>query len=281
MERQHKRELRLESAQKATKIAVSSQADLERTLLFNLRMAFVQTLQEKAVLNLAKENLAYYDQVLAVSRDRYRLGADCTGRLAPSGTATGTVRVRLAKRGREPADREDSAACFAERANASRPVRCQRAIRLLGATPTSRRRPPVSAGRAAGFEGRVQSVDKANTDHRLAWANGSTDPTIGFDVGRNPPIDHYFGFNVSIPLAHLRSQSGRKAAHATRYRTATRTVEATRAQVFSDVDSAYATVLSTVILLKPYKERYLKQADRFETPLSFPTSTARRHFSIF
>src|SRR4029077_20472114 len=43
-ERRHKRELRLESAQKATGIAVSGQADLTRTLLFALRTAFVQTL---------------------------------------------------------------------------------------------------------------------------------------------------------------------------------------------------------------------------------------------
>ena len=40
-ERQHKRGLRLESAQKATAIATSSQADLERNLLFNLRNAFI------------------------------------------------------------------------------------------------------------------------------------------------------------------------------------------------------------------------------------------------
>src|SRR5690349_22426300 len=56
-ERQRKRELRLESAQKATGIATSGQADLERTLVFGLRMAFVQILQEKAILALAKENL--------------------------------------------------------------------------------------------------------------------------------------------------------------------------------------------------------------------------------
>ena len=74
-ERQHKRELRLESAQQETGIAVSDQADLERTLVFQLRMAFVQTLQEKAVLDLAKENLAYYDHVLDVNRDRYNQGA--------------------------------------------------------------------------------------------------------------------------------------------------------------------------------------------------------------
>src|SRR4029077_11553170 len=56
-ERQSKRELRLESAKKATGIVVSGQADLERTLIFTLRMAFVQALQEKAILSLAKENL--------------------------------------------------------------------------------------------------------------------------------------------------------------------------------------------------------------------------------
>jgi cobalt-zinc-cadmium efflux system outer membrane protein len=40
----------------------------------------------------------------------------------------------------------------------------------------------------------------------------------------------------------------------------TRLVDAARAQVFSDVDSAYATVNSTAVLLKPYKDQYLQQA---------------------
>jgi len=74
-ERQRKRELRQESAQKGTGIATSGQADLERTLVFSLRMAFVQTLQEKAILELAKENLAYYDHVLEVNRERFKAGA--------------------------------------------------------------------------------------------------------------------------------------------------------------------------------------------------------------
>jgi len=74
-ERQRKRELRQESAQKNTSIATSAQADLERTLVFGLRLAFVQTLQEKAILELAKENLAYYDHVLEVNRERFKAGA--------------------------------------------------------------------------------------------------------------------------------------------------------------------------------------------------------------
>ena len=55
-ERGHKRELRLESAKEATDITRSGQADLERTLLFNLRGAFVQTLQAKARLAQQRAN---------------------------------------------------------------------------------------------------------------------------------------------------------------------------------------------------------------------------------
>jgi len=73
-ERRHKRELRLESAKKGTLIAESNHADMERTLLFNLRGAFVSVLQAKAVLQLAKDNLAYYDHVLDISRTRYSAG---------------------------------------------------------------------------------------------------------------------------------------------------------------------------------------------------------------
>src|SRR5262249_40319678 len=69
-ERQHKRELRVDSARQATDIASSEMADQERSLLFTLRNAFVQVLQQKAMLAQARENLEYYDQVLRVSRDR-------------------------------------------------------------------------------------------------------------------------------------------------------------------------------------------------------------------
>ncbi len=73
-ERQSKRELRLESAKKGTLIAELSHADLDRTLLFNLRRVFVSALQSKAVLQLAKDNLAYYDHVLDISRTRFNAG---------------------------------------------------------------------------------------------------------------------------------------------------------------------------------------------------------------
>lgn len=46
-------------------------------------------------------------------------------------------------------------------------------------------------------------------------------------------------------------------------------MEATRAQVLSDVDSAYATVTSNIALLQPYKDRYLKQVSRARDTIAF------------
>jgi cobalt-zinc-cadmium efflux system outer membrane protein len=259
-ERQHKRELRLESAQDATRIAVSGQDDLDRTLVFNLRAAFVQTLQEKAILALAKENLNYYDHVLQVNRDRFSTGAIARVDLSrlelqrvqyESDLQTAEVNLRTAKiqllallNDRTPVDQFD----------------------VIGPFDFSVQMLPLDDVRQMALDTRpdlraaVQSVEKAKTDHRLAVANGSTDPTFGFDVGRNPPIDQYIGFNVNIPLRIFDRNQGEKQRTQLDIDRNARLVEAARAQVFSDVDSAYATVDSTAILLKPYKDHYLQQA---------------------
>ena len=73
-ERQHKRELRRDQAKESTTIAESTYLDQERGLMFNLRNAFVQTLQAKAVLQNAKENLDYWDRELDVNRTRFNAG---------------------------------------------------------------------------------------------------------------------------------------------------------------------------------------------------------------
>ena len=268
-ERQHKRGLRLESAQKATAVATSGQADLERNLLFNLRGAFVETLQEKAILNLARENLAYYDKVLEVNRERYKAGGIAQVDLQRlelqrvqylSDLQTAEVTLRLAKiqllmllNDQTPVDQFD----------------------VIGTFDFAEQIPRLTDVRQAALDTRpdlraaVQSVDKAKTDYQLARANGSTDPTLGFDFGRNPPIDAYFGFSVSVPLRIFDRNQGEKRRTELDIDRNDRLAAAARAQVFNDVDSAYATVNSTVILLKPYKDQYLDEATRIRETISF------------
>jgi len=268
-ERQHKRELRLESAQNATAIATSEQADLERTLLFNLRGAFVQTLQAKSVLQLAKDNLAYYDHVLDVSRERFRAGDIAQidlDRLElqrvqyESDLQTAEVNLRTTKiqlltllNDRTPVEHFDVTGRF-DFSDQILPLDEFRKIALDT-------RPDLKAG--------VQAVDKAKTDHKLAVANGSTDPTFGFDVGRNPPIDQYIGFNLSIPLRIFDRNQGEKLRTQLDIDRNQRLLDAAQAQMFSDVDSAYAMLNSNVILLQPYKAKYLQQAVRVRDTVFF------------
>jgi cobalt-zinc-cadmium efflux system outer membrane protein len=269
LERRQKRELRLESAQKATQIAVSNQSDLERNLLFNLRMAFVQTLQEKAILSLAKVNLAYYDRVLDISRERYRAG--------------GIARVDLDRLELQRVQYESDVQTAAVNLHTAKiqilallndrtPVE---QFNVAGPFDFSEQTPHLDELRQTALDNRpdlkaaVESVDKANTDHRLAWANGSTDPTIGFDVGRNPPIDTYVGVSVSFPFRIFDRNQGEKQRTQLDIGRNEQLVQAERAQVFSDVDSAYAAVAGTVILLKPYKERYLRQATTVRDTIEF------------
>src|ERR1700724_1962641 len=209
-ERQHKRELRLESAKKATLIAESSHADLERTLLFNLRGAFVSTLQAKAVLLLAKDNLAYYDHVLQISRDRFSAGDIAQVDLDrlelqrvqyESDVQTAEVNLRTAKiqllrllnDQTTPVEQFDVSGPFDFMAPAQSLDECRR--------PGFDVRPELRAS--------VQGIDKARTDYRLSFANGSVDPTISVDAGfpsvshawqsYPPPLRQYRGVSVGVP----------------------------------------------------------------------------------
>lgn len=268
-ERQHKRELRLESAKKNTGIAVSTHADLDRTMLFTLRSAFVSTLQAKAVLNLANENLAYYDRVLGVSRDRFHAGDIAQidlDRLElqrvqyESDVQTAIVNLRTAKiqlrtllNDLTPIDQFDVVGPY----DFTEQVSTQDELRQTALDT----RPDLRAA--------VEAVDKAETDHKLAVADGSTDPTFSFDVGRNPPIDLYFGVGVSFPLRIFDRNQGEKLRTKLDIDRQQKLLAASRAQVFSDVDSAYATLSSNLALLRPYKEKYLQQAIRVRDTMTF------------
>jgi outer membrane protein, heavy metal efflux system len=268
-ERRHKRELRLESAQDNTKITISGQADLQRNLLFTLRGAFVQILHEKAVLALAKENISYYDHVLDVNRDRYKAGGIAQVDLDrleiqrvqyESDLQTAEVTLRTAKiqllqllNDRTPVEQFDVTGPY----DFSADVQDLPTLRQMALDT----RPDLMSA--------MQTVEKARNDYQLAVANGSTDPTFSFDAGRNPPIDQYVGVGVSIPLRIFDHNQGEKLRTKLDVQRNERLLDATRAQVFNDVDSAHATLMSTVILLKPYKEHYLPQASRIRDTISF------------
>ena len=270
-ERRHKRELRLESAQKGTAIAQSQLADQERNLIFTLRGAFVQALQAKAVRDLARENLAYFDHEFAISQDRFKAGdiarvdldrVEVQRVTYESDLQTAEVNLRTAKiqllqllNDRTPIEQFDVQGPF----DFTDQIPAQEEMRRIA----MEERPDLKAA--------VQSVDKAQTDYKLAVANGSTDPTFGVDLGRNPPIPVYMGVSVNIPLRIFDKNQGEKARTQVDITRNERLRDAAEAQVFSDVDSAYFTVVSSVNLLVPYKgtDGYLETATRIRDSMSF------------
>src|SRR6202140_2020128 len=273
-ERQRKRELRLESTQKGTLIAESEHADLERTLLFSLRGAFVSTLQAKAVLQLAKDNLAYYDRVLDISRTRFdagdiaqiefdrlelqRVQYESDLQAAEESLENAKIQLLTLLNDRTRIEQFDVTGPF----DFSDQLIPRDEFRKIALDT----RPDLKAA--------VQAIDKAQTDHKLAIANGSTDPMFGAWYTHNSSNNNPFGINtlgvsVSIPLRIFDRNQGEKLRTQLDITRNERLRDAAEATVLSDVDSSYATLESDLILLRPYKAKYLQQSVRVRDTIFF------------
>ena len=273
-ERQQKRELRRDQAKQSTTIAESTYLDQERGLVFTLRTAFVQVLQAKAVLQNARENLEYWDRALDVNRTRFNAGdlAEVDlNRLElqrvqfEADFETATVNLRTAKiqllmllNDRTPIEGIDVTGTF-DFTDEIRPPQEYRNAALEA-------RPDLKAA--------VQNVELAKIAHRLAVANASTDPTYSFWWTHNPSFNNPYDYNtvgasVSIPLRLFDRNQGEKARTQIDIGRNERLRDASEALVFSDVDSAYWTIVQNVNMLKPYKIKYLKLATDVRDRMSF------------
>ncbi len=272
-ERRHKRELRFTSAQQATDISISTQQDLERNLMFNLRDAFVRVLLSKAVLQIANENLAYFDREVNINRQRFEAGdmshvdferVQLQRIQYQSDFQTATVNLRTAKidlqqllRDRTPVDQFDVTEPF-EFSDPSTNLDQLHSFAIEN-------RPDLKEA--------VQTVDKSKTDHKLAIANGSTDPTFGVDASHQPPpLNTYVGLNVSIPLRIFDRNQGEKLRTSLDIGRNQKLADAAQIAVLHDVDSAWATLRNTLETLKPYKTDYLPQALDVRDTVSFAYS---------
>lgn len=273
-ERDHKRELRLQSAQEGTHIAASQHLDLERTMLFTLRAAFVQTLEAKAIVNLAHQELDYYDHIIDISRERFAKGdlaridferIELQRVQYESDLQAAEVNLRTAKiqllqflDQRTPVDLFDVQGPF-DFSDQLEPLDAYHQIALEN-------RPDLRAA--------LESIRQADTNHRLAVANGSTDPTLSGwytwnSSNNNPNATQTLGASVSIPLRIFDRNQGEKQRTALDIARTQEAADATRAQVFSDVDSAWQQVDSNLILLRPYRVKYLTEALQVRETLTY------------
>jgi len=264
-ERRHKRELREESARQGTAIAASEHTDLKRNLLFSLRSQFINVLAAKAMLALTQQELQYYDHIISISQDRYRAGelaqidldrvelqrVQYLSDMQSAEVNLRTAKIELLQLLNDPApvDQFDVQGPFGF---SDQLLQLSKARQVALA-----HRPDLRAA--------MQSVQQAQTNHKLAVADGSTDPTFsGWYTWNastnNPNASQTVGASISIPLRIFDRNQGEKQRTAIDIERNQQLAEAARDQVFSDVDSAYAQVQSNLALLQPYKQQYLAQA---------------------
>jgi cobalt-zinc-cadmium efflux system outer membrane protein len=120
----------------------------------------------------------------------------------------------------------------------------------------------------------LQAMEQADTNHKLAIANGSTDPTFSSWYTWNSSNNNAnglqtLGMSVNIPLRIFDRNQGEKQRTQIDIDRSHQLTDAARAQVFSDVDSAYAQVESNIELLKPYKAKYNDQALRVRNTVTY------------
>jgi cobalt-zinc-cadmium efflux system outer membrane protein len=273
-ERERKRELRRDQARESTAVAESTYLDQERNLVFNLRNAFVQALQAKAVLQNARDNLEYWDRELAVNRTRFKAGDMAQVDLSrlelqrvqfESDFETAMVNLRTAKiqllmllNDRTPIEQFDVTGPF----DFTPELKTLEEFRNVALDA----RPDLKAA--------VQNVELAKITHQLAVANGSTDPTFSVWYSNNPSFanpfaDQTIGGSVNIPLRLFDRNQGEKARTQIDITRNERLRDADQSQVFNDVDSAYWTLVQNVNLLQPYRNKYLPLATDVRDKMSF------------
>lgn len=274
IERGQKRPLRGESARLATSGATTDQEDLKRNLVYTARTSYVSLLQAKALLDLAEQNLKYYDNIIDLNRTRYQAGdiaqvdfqrveiqrVQFESDLVNAGVSLRTAKIQLLAllEDRTPVENFEVTGDF----NFKEAVLVLPELRQMATA----NRPDLRSAETA--------IEKARADSRLAIADGTADPTLSSWYSRNPSFSNPFATNtiggsISIPLRINDRNQGEKARTALEIERTQKLKDALTISIYRDVDSAYASVDSVRALLRPYRDKYLVESADIRDKMSF------------
>jgi len=272
-----KRPARIESARLATSISQTDFANARRTLVFNLRQAFVAALLSKSDLDFARDNLANYQKVVELNRLMLQQGAisradflkielqtlqfqtDGDDASLALKTAKATLRA-LVGPSNLPQDFEV--------AGDLRAIPLEKNLSELQQLALANRPDLKSA---------ETSRDKSLADLRLAKANRWPNPTFGTsflhtgnELGEPSWFQPFYPkggvstamglalASVSIPL--FNRNQGEVARATSEQLRADFLAQAARNQALQDVETAYASLESSRERVRLYEQTYLAQA---------------------
>ena len=258
-----KRTYRQESARYATLSAEAAFADAVRTLGFSVREAFYKVLQSGRKLELAKENSAFFNEVVNINTIRFKKGVIAEADL---------IKLRV-----QAVDFQNQVIIATqERFAAQNTLKALIGIRpnvelmLVGELAYKDATLLLEALKADALVTRPDLIVKERTlaqrgaEMKLAKAFRVPDVTIGLDKniqgpeGPNSPNQIGGGVSVPLPLFNrnqggiLQAEAGVRAAEVDRNKT--------RLQVEIDVENAYRNFTQTQMLVQAYRGGALEDA---------------------
>jgi cobalt-zinc-cadmium efflux system outer membrane protein len=258
-ERGEKRRWRLDSARSTTAQTDAQYHNQEQQTVLAVRQAFTNLVIAKAAKKLADDNLADFKHEIDIGSERLKAGD-------------------IAKLDFERLDLQ-LAQFEADESNAITSAQ-QASVQLQALLGYDKPRqdfdvigdvvPPILSGTMEDLEQKALAarqdykaahigVAVADANVKLAYANGTADPTLEADYDRNGP-DNSASFDLSIPLRIFDRNQGNKetskfAAQASRF-----SEIAVRNQVVADVDSAWSGYINAKILSDRYNGHYVAEA---------------------
>jgi outer membrane protein, heavy metal efflux system len=258
-ERGQKRRWRLDSARSTTVETQAQVRDQERQTTLAVRQAFTNMLVAKAALQLAEDNLQNYRQQLDINQTRYQAGD--IGKLDYE-----RLDLQMAQFESDESSAQMNLGQTRDQLQT-----------LLGYDQPKPNFdivgeivPPVVTNTLTGIEQTAlanrpdyqtasAAVRVADANVKLAYANGTTDPTLEGEYDRGGTLNS-FGFSVSIPVRIFDRNQGNKDTSKYLAQGSRFSEIAARNQVYSDVDQAWIGYTTSKTLSDRYNGHYLAEA---------------------
>ncbi len=258
-ERGQKRRWRLDAARATTAQTEAQYHDQIRQTSLQVRQNFTNLLLAKATLKLAQDNLSSFKHELQINLDRYNAGD--IGKLDYE-----RLDLQLAQFESDESNAENNLVQASDQLQTLLGIgQPRRTFDISGDLVP----PPLSANLTEleqkalaarpDFQAAQAAVRVADANVKLAYANGTTDPTLEGEYDRSGDYNSA-GFSINIPLRIFDRNQGNKdttkyLAQASRFGQV-----AAQNQVYSDVDQAWIQYTTSKVLSDRYNGHYLAEA---------------------
>jgi outer membrane protein, heavy metal efflux system len=258
-ERGQKRRWRLDSARASTAQTDAQYHDQIRQVTLQVRQNFTNLLLAKATLKLAQDNLSSFRHELQINLDRYNAGdigkldyERLDLQLAQFESDESSAKMNLV----QASDQLQTLIGIAQ------PSRDFDVVGELVPPSVTMTLPDLEQKALASrpdYRAAQAAVRVADANVKLAYANGTTDPTLEGDYQRAAGYNSA-GFSVSIPLRIFDRNQGNKETSKYVAQSARFSEVAAQNQVYSDVDQAWIGYTTSKVLSDRYNGHYLDEA---------------------